>query len=114
MCGPDNYSAANIAAAQKKGCQLQQQGQTLGNDQYPHQYRDDEGFNFTTASPWYEFPIMANLQVYSGGEPGADRVIFNQACQLTGVLTHTGASGDNFVMCKYDGQKFVGMEASGR
>lgn len=33
------------------------------------------------------------------GSPGADRVIINTACQQAGAITHTGASGNNFVGC---------------
>lgn len=33
------------------------------------------------------------------GSPGADRVIINTACKLAGEITHTGASGNNFVGC---------------
>jgi hypothetical protein len=46
-----------------------------GSDKYPHQYNDDEGFSFPTGGPWYEFPILSSYSVYSGGSPGADRVI---------------------------------------
>lgn len=99
-CGSNRYSSADIQAAQKKGCQLQKSGQTEGTDKYPHQYDDREGFHFTTASPWYEFPILASHQVYSGGEPSTDRVIFNGNCEFTSVITHTGATDDNFKQCE--------------
>lgn len=33
------------------------------------------------------------------GSPGADRVVINSACQQAGAITHTGASGNNFVGC---------------
>jgi hypothetical protein len=36
---------------------------------------------------------------YILGSPGADRVIINTACKLAGAITHTGASGNNFVGC---------------
>lgn len=42
---------------------------------------------------------MSDFDVYDGGSPGADRVIFNGDDQLAGVITHTGASGDDFVAC---------------
>lgn len=33
------------------------------------------------------------------GSPGPDRVIFNSNGQRAGEITHTGASGNNFVGC---------------
>ena len=42
---------------------------------------------------------MDNFKSYDGGSPGADRVVYNDNCDLAGVITHTGASGDDFVGC---------------
>ena len=50
--------------------------QTVGSDKYPHQYEDYEGFSFPDPGPYYEFPILSSYKVYTGGSPGADRVIF--------------------------------------
>lgn len=36
---------------------------------------------------------------FLAGSPGADRVVFNQNCDYAGSITHTGASGNNFVGC---------------
>jgi hypothetical protein len=33
------------------------------------------------------------------GSPGADRVILTSSGQRAGEITHTGASGNNFVAC---------------
>ena len=33
------------------------------------------------------------------GSPGADRVVINGSGQRAGEITHTGASGNNFVAC---------------
>jgi hypothetical protein len=33
------------------------------------------------------------------GSPGADRVVFNEDGEYAGAITHTGASGNNFVGC---------------
>lgn len=78
-----------------------QHGQWLTHapDSYPHQYRDDEGFDFPTAGPWYEFPILSSHKVYSGGSPGADRVIFDSHGTFDSVITHTGESNDGFGSC---------------
>lgn len=70
------------------------------SDSYPHQYNDYEGFSFPTAAPWYEFPILSSFKVYTGGSPGPDRVIFDSKGNFDSVITHTGASGDDFVACK--------------
>lgn len=67
---------------------------------YPHQYYDYEGFSFPTASPWYEFPILSSYVAYTGGSPGADRVIFDKNGAFDSLITHTGASGNDFVACK--------------
>lgn len=41
--------------------------------------------------------IMANIK--RKGSPGPDRVVINTSCKLAGEITHTGASGNNFVGC---------------
>jgi hypothetical protein len=48
-----------------------------------------EGFNFPVSGPYQEFPILRNYNAnpYTGGSPGADRVIFTTSCQLAGVIT---------------------------
>ncbi|KAJ7356926.1 Ribonuclease/ribotoxin, partial [Mycena albidolilacea] len=48
-----------------------------------------------------EFPILPGGRTYTGGFPGADRVIFNESGALCAVITHTGAPSVNrFVACK--------------
>jgi hypothetical protein len=101
-CGSVCYWQSDIDAALAKGYSLYKSGSTLGSryifaghlphgivygisdallvattgsGDYPHQYNDYEGFSFPTAKPWYEFPILSSYAVYSGGSPGADRVI---------------------------------------
>ena len=73
-----------------------------GSGSYPHQYKNYEGFDFPTDAPWYEFPILSSFAVYSGGSPGADRVVFDSQGALDSLITHTGASGNNFVGCTKD------------
>ncbi|KAI1768749.1 hypothetical protein GGR53DRAFT_476935 [Hypoxylon sp. FL1150] len=98
-CGSVCYWQSDIDAAVQKGYSLYQSGQTLGSDDYPHQYNDYEGFDFPDPAPWYEFPILSSYDVYSGGSPGADRVVFNSAGDYQASITHTGASGNDFVEC---------------
>jgi hypothetical protein len=98
-CGSTCYWQSDIDAAVDKGYSLYQSGQILGSDKYPHQYEDYEGFSFPVSAPYYEFPILSDYEVYSGGSPGADRVVFNSDGDLAGLITHTGASGDDFLEC---------------
>jgi ribonuclease len=74
-----------------------------------YRYNDYEGFSFPVSGPYYEFPILSSEQVYSGGSPGADRVVFNGNGDLAGLITHTGASGNNFLQCV--GDCWLGLEA---
>ena len=108
-----------MAKALNEGCQLYSNSQTEGNDNYPHRYNDYEGFDFPISGPYQEFPIKESGVYYGGknltseqssqepvdadqeheGSPGADRIVFNADCEYAGSITHTGASGNNFVGC---------------
>ena len=101
-CGSTCYYQSDIDAAVNQGCNYYQQGETVGSDEYPHTYNDYEGFNFPDAGPYQEFPILNTYKVYTGGSPGPDRVIFDDNCDFEGVITHTGASGNDFLQCKRD------------
>ncbi|KAK8091731.1 guanyl-specific ribonuclease [Apiospora hydei] len=126
-CGSNCYQQKDIDQAVKTGYGLHQQSQTLGkrapflplpsasrdqefdrcaparfcpgSSKYPHQYKNFENFNFPSSAPWYEFPILASAKVYTGGAPGADRVIFDGKGKLDSLITHSGAKGNNFVNC---------------
>ncbi|KAI1340797.1 Ribonuclease/ribotoxin [Xylariaceae sp. FL0016] len=95
-CGSNVYTAAQVNSASQKACSYYQAG-TDAND-YPHTYNNYEGFSFSVSGPYLEFPILES-GVYTGGSPGADRVIINTSCKQAGAITHTGASGNNFVGC---------------
>lgn len=69
-------------------------------DDYPHEYHNYEGFDLPGPGPWYEYPIMADHDVYEGGSPGPDRVVFDGDGALGLLITHTGAGGDAFVACR--------------
>ena len=80
----------------------------LGSSKYPHPYKNFENFNFPSSAPWYEFPILSSAKIYTGGSPGADRVIFDNKGKLDSLITHSGAKGNNFVNCvqgKQQGKK---------
>ncbi|CDO73459.1 hypothetical protein BN946_scf185013.g94 [Trametes cinnabarina] len=72
-----------------------------GASDYPHQYHDYEGFDFPSCrGTFYEYPLEHN-RVYSGGSPGADRVIYDSRGDFCACLTHTGASDDDFLECDF-------------
>ncbi|KAL4922485.1 Ribonuclease/ribotoxin [Aspergillus aurantiobrunneus] len=96
-CGNVCYSSSAVSAAVSEGYSLQSSGDDVNN--YPHVYNNYEGFDFPVDPTYYEFPIMSSGSIYNGGSPGADRVVFNEDGDLAGVITHTGASGNNFVSC---------------
>lgn len=47
---------------------------------------------------------ITNYSTQNSGSPGADRVAFTTkndgTCTFAGAMTHTGASGNNFVSCR--------------
>ncbi|KAF2468872.1 ribonuclease-domain-containing protein [Lindgomyces ingoldianus] len=98
-CGSNCYTQAKVTAAKNAGYSYVKQGGTAGGSTYPHAYNNYEGFDFPVSGPYYEFPLLSSGQTYTGGSPGADRVIFNSGGSLAGEITHTGASGNNFVGC---------------
>lgn len=76
------------------------EGKQVGSNDYPHTENNYEGIDFYVSGPYQEFPLLNTYKKYTGGSPGADRVVFtNDGGQLAGVVTHTGASGDDFVAC---------------
>ncbi|KAK7429803.1 hypothetical protein QQZ08_003648 [Neonectria magnoliae] len=97
-CGSTSYTAAQVRAAANAACSYYRQGTTAGSSTYPHRYNNREGFDFLVSGTYQEFPLRRS-GVYTGGSPGADRVIINTACAYAGAITHTGASGNNFVGC---------------
>ncbi|KAI1383314.1 ribonuclease-domain-containing protein [Hypoxylon trugodes] len=96
-CGSTYYSANAVNSAAQKACSDSQAGSAPGG--YPHTYNNYEGFSFSVSGPYLEFPLLSSGSVYTGGSPGADRVVINTSCKLAGEITHTGASGNNFVGC---------------
>ncbi|PSK53958.1 hypothetical protein B9Z65_7764 [Elsinoe australis] len=95
-CGKKYYDRNDIQLALNAGCKHYNAGTTVSG--YPHKYNNYEGFEFDVAGPWQEFPILDN-KAFTGGSPGADRIIFNEYCEVAGEITHTGASGNDFVGC---------------
>ncbi|TFK56587.1 ribonuclease T1 [Heliocybe sulcata] len=91
-CGSHSYSSSDISRAISAA-------EDGGASDYPHQYHDYEGFDFPSCSgSFYEFPLESG-RAYTGGSPGADRVIYDRSGDFCACLTHTGASGNDFVEC---------------
>ena len=98
-CGSTVYSQSEVNDAKNAGCSHVRANTKAGGSKYPHIYRNDETFRFTVPPPFYEFPMM-KASLYTGGDPGTDRVIFDSSCTYGGSITHTGASEKNgFVGC---------------
>ncbi|EOD52329.1 guanyl-specific ribonuclease f1 [Neofusicoccum parvum] len=97
-CGSTSYTAAQVRAAFNAGYNYYTADDTAGSSTYPHTYNNYEGFDFPVNGPYQEFPLLRS-GVYTGGSPGADRVIFSTSGSYAGAITHTGASGNNFVGC---------------
>jgi hypothetical protein len=81
-------------------------GETVGNDNYPHTYNDYEGFSFSCDSPYLEFPIEQG-GIYSGGSPGADRVVIGgvdgdsaQYCAVIRMMGRVGMGLRSVVMIR--------------
>ena len=43
-----------------------------------------QGFSFSCSGSFYEFPIRSDDQIYDGGRPGADRVIYDDSGDFCG------------------------------
>ncbi|KAH6603881.1 hypothetical protein Trco_007327 [Trichoderma cornu-damae] len=99
-CGKVFYSAGAVGAASSAACSHVRAGSTAGGSTYPHRYNNRERFRFKgLPKPYFEFPILSSGKVYTGGDPGADRVVITGQCSIAGVITHKGASGNGFVAC---------------
>lgn len=98
------YSQTDIDNAATAALSYYANGETVGNDKYPHRYNDYEGFDFSCSAPYLEFPIESG-STYSGGSPGADRVVIgsisgdDSSAQYCAVITHDGQSNNDFAEC---------------
>ncbi|PBK84620.1 ribonuclease-domain-containing protein [Armillaria gallica] len=100
-CGSNTYSLSAVKSAVSRGFSLIDD--PIGSNSYPHTYNNYEGLKLWCSgeSAFNEFPILKS-GLYSGGSPGADRVVFSDNGVYCAVVTHTGASGDDFVSCAGD------------
>lgn len=93
------YYQSDVDEAVAQGYGDYTNGQEVGSNDYPHAENNYEMIPFYVAGPYQEFPILKTYKPYTGGAPGPDRVVFNTQGQLAGVVTHTGAEGNDFVAC---------------
>lgn len=98
-CGNVCYWQEDVDEAVNQGYNYYAQGQQVGSNDYPHTENNYEQIDFYVSGPYQEFPILSSYNPYTGGSPGPDRVVFNTKGALAGVVTHTGADGNDFVPC---------------
>ncbi|KAK4226618.1 Ribonuclease/ribotoxin [Podospora fimiseda] len=113
-CGSKTYTKQQVDDAVAEGCKLFSNNQQVGRQNYPHKFNNFENLVFATSGPYQEFPIISN-GVFTGGSPGADRVVFTPnyqgQCVYVGAMTHTGAPTNNgFVSCS---EKSAGRPGTG-
>ncbi|KAI9737595.1 MAG: hypothetical protein M1818_005599 [Claussenomyces sp. TS43310] len=97
-CGSVKYSVTDTSNCANAAYSYYGEDETAGSSDYPHTYNNYEGFDFPVSGPYQEFPLVKG-STYSGGSPGADRCVINTDGDYAGAITHTGASGDDFVGC---------------
>ncbi|CAE6513373.1 unnamed protein product [Rhizoctonia solani] len=103
-CNGYTFTAAQVSAAAQESLNHVLAGTTVGTNKYPHVLDNREGFTYPSGCTVtrYEFPIFKN-KIYTGGDPSVDRVIIGHvsgsSAYSCGVLTHQGASGNNFLQC---------------
>ncbi|THU91375.1 Ribonuclease/ribotoxin [Dendrothele bispora CBS 962.96] len=100
-CGSNVYTLSQVKSAVSNG--VAHLGNPIGSNSYPHTFSNFEGLKMwcTGETDFNEFPILKS-GAYTGGSPGADRVVFSDNGVYCAVITHTGASGNNFVSCDGD------------
>ncbi|KAH7338021.1 Ribonuclease/ribotoxin [Rhizoctonia solani] len=103
-CNGYTFTATQVSAAAQESLNHVLAGTTVGTNKYPHVLDNREGFTYPSGCTVtrYEFPIFKN-KIYTGGDPSVDRVIIGHvsgsSAYSCGVLTHQGASGNNFLQC---------------
>ncbi|QRV93323.1 ribonuclease [Ceratobasidium sp. AG-Ba] len=103
-CNGYTFTAAQVQSAAQESLSHVLAGTTVGTNKYPHVLDNREGFTYPAGCTVtrYEFPIFKN-KIYTGGDPSVDRVIIGHvsgsSAYACGVLTHQGASGNNFLQC---------------
>ncbi|KAL3417697.1 guanyl-specific ribonuclease f1 [Phlyctema vagabunda] len=65
-CGGTAFTLAAVRACTNAAYSYYQQGGTAGGSTYPHTFNNREGFSFSVAGPYQEFPLISS-GAYSGG-----------------------------------------------
>lgn len=101
VCGGMKYVEDDVSNALITGCYYKNKTQTVNKSEYPKPFDNSRGrFNFgDVLGPFWEFPLISSA-AYIGGNPGPDRVIFNQACFLAGEVTETNAGPRGLTECR--------------
>lgn len=104
VCGTKSFTNADIVGTVNKGYTTNP-NPTTSSGAYPHGFHNSpENFSFPWCSGgnYVEFPLKTLPAYTPGNAPGADRVIYQTGSAKTfcGCITHTGASGNGFVLCK--------------
>ncbi|KAI1655410.1 Ribonuclease/ribotoxin [Daldinia decipiens] len=115
-CAQAKYSTAHMHDAGEQAGKLKTRNKAIGTGKYPHVFhnRGQEIRNFESKckGSLYEFPILQNKKVYTGNDPGTDRVVVNVSAKnkktgkvditFCGLMTHTGAANRGaFVECHW-------------
>ncbi|KAJ7305452.1 guanyl-specific ribonuclease C2 [Mycena albidolilacea] len=103
-CGRNVYTVSQVSAAVGGG--FAHRNDPIGSGNYPHEYFVESSEHielFCSGSSFLEYPILPGGVAYSGGSPGADRVVFTTSGTYCAVVTHTGAATeDGFTSCEGD------------
>lgn len=74
-CGGTYYSSTQVNRAINNA-----ESGNYDSSGYPHQYNNYEGFDFSDYCPsgtFQEYPLKTSSSGYTGGSPGADRVVYS-------------------------------------
>ncbi|KAJ6556261.1 Ribonuclease/ribotoxin [Mycena capillaripes] len=97
-CGNAVYTSSQVNYAVQMG-----QRRIGGGGEYPHIFNNFQDLplhrDCRVSGRVYEYPLKAGAG-FTGGDPGPDRVVFAAAGSYCGVVTHTGAAGNNFISCR--------------
>ncbi|KAK5656015.1 hypothetical protein OQA88_5153 [Cercophora sp. LCS_1] len=115
-CGTTKHTLTSVENAMGDGIRLRKALKTVAQGNgvvWPHEFRNGQA-NKPEVDPspcaklnLYEYPILASGADYTGGNPGPDRVVFADSNKTPGafeqcfLMTHTGATGNLFVKCRF-------------
>ncbi|KAI3480823.1 hypothetical protein L1887_57090 [Cichorium endivia] len=73
-CGGVSYTSTQVNRAINNGLSGK-----YSSSGYPHTYNNYEGFDFSDYcdGPYKEYPLKTSSTGYTGGSPGADRVVYD-------------------------------------